>query len=420
LEPCSFDLEGAMTYRDVQFLGYAIPTIPLVVSDVGDPNGPGFVEGRYIGIEPPTKDIDERIALIVNAARQTLASGSVVSDPGTLKVFVVPEFSIRGDSGAYNNDPPTDFFTYFRTGFAQAVADAAFADWLFVIGTVVTTVQYDPDPSQNLKARVREDLAIALGNAWQYAYAHGDQKMADAVFNLLVTYTQYSHSDPIYEVLNRCYVVPGGTTPDKIYPDGLSVEKKFISNEDFVLNLYTNAFAEEDVVYPDIDERDGEDKEAAFDPLSIFTIAGIKFGIEVCLDHSRARLRRNRRPDTELVQIQLVPSCGMQIVQGSIIAGKAGLVFNCDGQYDNLDPTSQPNATDSVWTTTESNQAHTQLTAVVTPCTGNTPGTGDAVVQKPQVTVRQLMISDSTAPQLFAYGSGEVHIYSPLAIPPPS
>jgi len=407
-------------YSNVQFLGYAIPTIPLIVSDVGDPNGPGFVEGRYIGIDPPAKDIDERIAMIINAAQQTLASSAFDPDPATLKIFVVPEFSIRGTSGAYNDDPSTDdYFTYFRTGFAKAAAAASFQNWLFAIGTVVTTVQECPDPSTNLKARVREDLAVALGNAWQYANANHEDKMANAVFNLLVSYTQYCHSDPMFGVTNRCFVVAGGA-PDPVYPQGLSIEKKFISNEDFVLNLYTNAFAEEDVVYPDIDEKDGEAKQTAFDPLSIFTIDGIKFGVEVCLDHSRARLRRNRQPETELVQIQLIPSCGMQIVQGSIVAGKNGLVFNCDGQYDNLDPTSHPNATSSVWMATESNRAHTQLTSVVTPCAGNTPGTNDAVVAKPSATVTRLMVVDSTAaPQLFAYGSGEVHIYTSLPIPPP-
>ena len=46
------------SYSNVQFLGYAIPTIPLIVGDVGDPNGPGFVEGRYIGIDPPAKDAE--------------------------------------------------------------------------------------------------------------------------------------------------------------------------------------------------------------------------------------------------------------------------------------------------------------------------------------------------------------------------
>jgi hypothetical protein len=214
-------------------------------------------------------------------------------------------------------------------------------------------------------------------------------------------------------------VVAGGS-PDPTYPQGLSVEKKFISNEDFVLNLSRNTFAEEDVGYPDIDEKDGEDKQTAFDDLSIFTIGGIKFGIEVCIDHAYSRLRRNRRPDTELIQIQLVPSCGMQIKQGSIIAGKNGLVFNCDGQYDNLGASSQPNATDSVWTPTESHRAHTQLTAVVTPCIGEKPGIHDAVVTSPSVTVKQLMIKDSTASQLFAYGPGEVHVYSPLPVPPPA
>jgi hypothetical protein len=408
-------------YTDVQFIGYAIPSIPLLVGDVGDPNGAGFVEGRYIGIDPTAADIDARIELAMNAIRQTISSGAVDSSASTLKIFVMPEFSFRGTRGAYNSDRPgVDYFTYFRTRFAKEVAGAAFDGWLFVVGTIVNTAA-DYVPGQNrkrdLKARVREDLGIALGNAWQYADANHDEALASFVFKMLVAYTQYAHDDPIYEVTDRSFVVAGGR-PDATYPEGLSVEKKFVSNEDFVLNLYTNAFAEDDVAYPDIDEKNGEDKREAFDDLSIFTIKGIRFGLEVCLDHSRARLRRNRRPDTETVQIQLIPSCGMQIVQSSIIAAAGGLVFNCDGQYDHSLAGSVPDTTDSVWTATVSKRAHSQVTQVVTPCSGNDPSKNMAAVTKPSASATTIPVTDAAASRLYAYGAGEVHVYAPLSVPP--
>jgi hypothetical protein len=408
------------TYTDVQFIGYAIPSIPRVVADIADPNGPGFVEGRYIGIDPADADIDARIDLTMNALRQTLESDAVDASATTLKIFIMPEFTFRGKRGAYNNDPPAvDYFTQFRTQFAKHVAEPVYQGWLFVFGTTVNTAgDYVPgqDPKRDLKARVREDMAMALANMWQFARAHHDPAMATFVFNTLVSYTQYCRTDPVYEITNKSYVVAGGT-PDAGYAEGLSVEKKFISAEDFVLNLYSNAFAEENQAYPDIDEKNGEDKQTAFDDLSIFTIQGIKFGLEVCLDHYRARLRRNRTPDTELVQIHLIPSCGMQIAPLSVVAGAGGLVFNCDGQYD-LDPGSQPEAANSIWTGTASHRAHTQLTQVVTHCTGNDPTCNPPVLTKPNATVTTVPIDDPTAPKLFAYGAGEVHVYTPLPVPP--
>lgn len=404
-------------YTNVQFIGYAIPSIPLTVADIGNPGTPCFVEGRYTGIDPATADIDERIGLTLKAVRQAVKSGAVDASPSTLKIFLMPEFSFRGTQGAYE----AEYFTYFRKEFARRVAVRAYDGWLFVVGTIVNTAEdyvRGKDPKRDLKARVRENLAIAIADVWQYANSHHDTALATFATVTLNAYTIYCHANPIFEVTDKSYVVAGGSR-NAHYPEGLSIEKKFISNEDFVLNLHSNAYAEEEVAYPPIDEHDGEDKQRAFDPLSIFTIEGIKFGVEVCLDHMQARLRRNRIPKDELVQIHLVPSCGMQIVQPSIIAAAGGYVFNCDGQYDDLAPGSQPGRTDSVWTGTASHRAHTQLTEVVKPCKGNYPSRNAAEVKKPATKVTKVPIVAASASRLYAYGPGEVHVYSVLPVPPP-
>jgi len=409
------------TYTHVQFIGYAIPTIPQSIRDIGDPNSPGFVEGRYIGIEPPAADIGARIDLTMNAVEQTMKSGAVDASPTTLKIFLMPEFAFRGKNGAYSDSATVDYFTMFRTKFASRVADAAYEGWLFVFGTVLNTLgdyRRGESPDLDRKARVREDLAIALANAWVYAEGEQDTLLSTFLTNTLGLYTQYCHSDPVYEVADRSYVVGGGSR-DADYPEGLSIEKKFISNEDFVLNLYKNAFSEEACAFPPICENNGENKQEPFDALSIFTIKGIKFGVEVCLDHYKARLRCNRTPDTEVVQIHLIPSCGMQITQPSIVACSGGLVFNCDGQYGDLDPTSTPNASDSIWTTTASNRSHTQLAQVASPCSTNNPSANMAVLTRPAATVTTVAIEDPNAGKLYAYGAGEVHVYTSLPVPPP-
>ena len=407
-------------YERVQFIGYAIPSTPLILADIGDPNSPGFIEGRYIGIEPAGDDINARIELTMNAIQAAAKSDAVDSSPTTLKIFVMPEFTFRGTRGAYDAEI---YFDAFRARFMECVVDNKdYEGWLFVVGTFVNIMgDYvrGVDPKRDRRARVREDLAMALANAWQYCNKNDDPELATIVNDTLRTYTKYCHDHPIYEVADRSYVVAGGRRDDADYPEGLSIEKKFISNEDFVLNLHSNAFAEEQAAYPDIDEKNGEDKQQAFDDLSIFTIRGIKFGVEVCLDHYKARIRRNRQPNTNLVQIQIIPSCGMQIVDSSVVAGPEGYVFNCDGQYDEFDLTSNPGAGASIWTGTDSNRAHTQLTKVGKPCSGNDPTCDQPNLIMPDATVTKITIEDDSAPKLFAYGAGEVHIYSWLKIPPP-
>jgi hypothetical protein len=403
-------------YTDVQFLGYAIPSIPQQIADIGGADDPGFVEGRYVGIEPETRDIEARIELTMSAVRQAVERGKVDTARSTLKIFVMPEFTFRGKKGAYD----ARMFARFCRQFARRVGVPAYEGWLFVVGTIVNTEKdyhRGEDRERDREARVREDLAIALANTWQHCSTFDDPKFAAFTFKTLTAYTKYCHAHPLYVVTDRSYLVAGGA-PDAKYPNGLSVEKKFLSNEDFVLNFYTNVNAEEDVAYPPIDEKFGENKRKPFDDFSIFTIKGIKFGLEVCLDHYRARLRCNRRPKTELVQIQLIPSCGMQIVQPSIIAAPGGLVFNCDGQYAELGKGSTPGPKDSIWTAALSGKAHTQLTQVVTRCSGNDPKHDMAELRKPAAKVTRVRIRDD-ASKIYAYGAGEVHVYTPLPVPPP-
>jgi hypothetical protein len=47
------------------------------------------------------------------------------------------------------------------------------------------------------------------------------------------------------------------------------------------------------VAYPAIDESDGDVKKSALDSKCLFTMDGISFAVEICLDHRRARLRQS-------------------------------------------------------------------------------------------------------------------------------
>lgn len=404
-------------YTDVQFIGYALTTTPAITAELGFPL---FVEGRYIGIDPPLADIDARIAMIMNALAQTVAAPDAVdASPTTLKIFMMPEFPIRGPQGAYDNDPPAiDYFKYFRKELARRVADASWKDWLFVAGTFVETVGYvrKNDPELDHKAQLREKVTMALANAWANASV-SCPTVAGQLETALDAFADYCRHEPLYQVTDKCYVVAGGPPDPADYPDGLSIQKKFMSNEDFVLNLYGKSVTENQCAYPLIPEFHGEDKLQPFDDYSIFTTRGIKFGLEVCLDHYNARLRTNRLPESELVQIQLVPSCGMQIQPASVIAGPDGLVFNCDGQYGGM-----TTAEGTLWCSSTISGAHAQVAQVVTPC-GDCPPAQNAVnaqlVAPSASKVTTISIDAPDASKLYAYGAGQVLVFEPLPVPPP-
>ena len=71
----------------------------------------------------------------------------------------------------------------------------------------------------------------------------------------------------------------------------------------------------------------------------VFTMDGITFGVEVCLDHGDARLKNYYDPSKggappasePNVQVHLIPSCGMSIKNPCVV--KDGLVFNVDATH---------------------------------------------------------------------------------------
>jgi hypothetical protein len=287
---------------------------------------------------------------------------------------------------------------------------------------VCTTKQYSPGGSGPLEteARFRERLAATLAKAWSEARATGNQPLQNLVFGWMRGLTAHSHANPLFVLTNRCYVLEGSANPT--YPGGLSVEKKYVSNEDFIVNLYSGVFAEEEVSYVTVDDSYGEDKRSPFDSLSVFGIGGITFGVEICLDHADYRLRKHMR-DSSPVQVQVVTSCGMQIKQSAIAAVEGGLVFNCDGQYGAPGRGLLPGRSTCLWTSSANQMAHSQLTVVsataTSPFEPEHPSRGQASVVKPDLADAEVFhVARVNTRKLWAHGAGEIHVYEPLAVPP--
>lgn len=212
-----------------------------------------------------------------------------------------------------------------------------------------------------------------------------------------------------------------------------TTEKYFASNEDFLLWEAGGAqvITEQMVAYPNLDLSGGDFKDSPTDSLAIFKVPGsASVGVEICLDHADQRLRRStlRSPwpggENEL-NLHLVPSCGMNLLEASVAAATGGYAFNCDGLY-----ALGENATGgegvpvgpvaSLWQSYfgpagSGGAAHTQLTRIKRgPVGADSASVGalDAEFEIPQVDVVQIPLGPvPEASAVFAGGTGAVHIY---------
>lgn len=350
-------------YSKVQMIGLAISTTPSNLTSIAETSD----DGSYLGLDDPQKDISNRIGFLKEAIKQAYEMRDKSSD--VLKVFTVPEFFFRGNKGAYLGDNRKIFNTHFDDLVYGFLAKEDFADWLFVLGTLLTSntkADNNKEPAQSL-AKVGASLVSVYELLPRTdREAVGDQSLCDppslsnllkmldekdcvdpseacATENLnsseqpkeppfvtvLAAALNYCNSIADIDVYNCCHIVEGGSSQPTI----ISVQKKYKSKEDFILRGPNDNYLQTTVRYPEIPE-DSEIKKEFSDPYSIFNFHGINFGIEICLDHRRKRLvNAYEQQRGQLVDVQIVVSCGMAIRDESIAAVENGIVFNCDGEY---------------------------------------------------------------------------------------
>lgn len=409
-----------MKYTSIVFSAYVVPTIPALTGAVGDPDGAGFVTGKYVGVDgDPKDDVAARFKLVAAAANQAYGLATETrDDESVLHIFVIPEFFFRGPNGAYESPSKDHGLHDELMRLVREFADQPkFSHWMFVCGTILETDAAYAETSKQKNGKLRDDVISAITRAY-----HGtdNDETREFTFDLLVKATEFAQKHPLHKIHNRCYIYKQNSTE---YPEGLFIEKRYVSHEDFVVSVYSpNAYSEASVAYPYIDESDGELKKSAFDSKSLFTLDGISFATEICLDHRRGRLREVRKshePSQVPVDVHLVVSCGMQLQQPSVVAKTGGLVFNTDGQYAKRDVKASPDDKDSIFTASADGKGHTQMCVVAKEADIDTGA--DAQLQQP------MNVKVTTAPldapsgvqidQVEAYGAGEVHVYSKCSLP---
>jgi hypothetical protein len=337
------------TYDRIRFIGYAIPTTPAGVVGIGNPNGSGAVAGSYLGDSRTENDLEGRVAVLAHAVR-TAKAALPPNDRGVINVLLAPEFFFHGPQGPYiYKSPDQDPVELLSRRLRAAFPRAEYPNWMFVCGTAISSMVRDIDAVlASNSAQTRNQVVKSLSEQWQAAYG----PLKAAIFDLLVSFIKICHSHPNCQVRNRSVIVSdlpihlsGASGPI----DLMTTEKYYVSNEDFLLYETTGkrVITEQMTAYAPIDLSGGDTKRDPFDEYAVFrqcdlaptgtaSSAGMGVGIEICLDHRDVRLRRAIGRDSDPaggIHVQLIPSCGMQILSGSVATGKGGLVFNCDGQY---------------------------------------------------------------------------------------
>jgi len=175
----------------------------------------------------------------------------------------------------------------------QVVADEAFNDYLFVGGTILAAEPADP----------KMNITQAIKDARNIVY------------------------------YNFASVVKGGSNSHSHM-----VQKRYISGADFLSRSELPNPSDEDLhLYGDATlalQDTIQQRGVQIVPHNVLEIDGIRFGVEICLDHRMGQLYNNIQlyEQGQLVDVQLITSAGMAIERGPNPVVPGGVVYLSDGE----------------------------------------------------------------------------------------
>lgn len=427
-------------YSKIRFIGYAIPTGPsqdqLILST--------YTTGCYLASSDMQQDMRARVAILKNAvdvAKKALPANDDIASVNN--IFLAPEFYFHGHLGPYvydsnSADPVAELMALLTATFDAAT----YPNWTFVFGTAITAkVENIHAVFQSQAVQMHKKLVRGLAESAEAEYGNArtvaSRILSDAITDL--------RENPAIEVRDRALVfsnllldVPAKTLSTK----QMTAEKYFLSNIDFLLfdREHRDVVTEEMVGYPHVDLSNGDIKQDPFDKYAIFrqnygeenVPNHVDMGVEICLDHDDARLRKNmdREPfpsKADGLHVQLVPSCGSAIVPECVAVNINGFVFNCDG-WSVIDGISTPQYGEegnfkflfADYTVTVNDMkygAHTQLARVSKAALGNDPNYFCAEFQvlnekdAVAIAVPTPQLIQGSLSDYFAAGAGAIHIY---------
>ena len=371
-------------YETMVALGYAIKTGTTIAWLDSSGRNVGTASG-YLGAGTPQADMTARVNQMIAAIRAAYAlyqanraaalfpgGGTLVRPPSmveerdrkALKLFMGPEFFFRGALGAFTSDHLHG--KEARPSFGEA-AEASlldrlraetqksqYADWLFVLGTFVCGSEDTgvacfsghpgawmapaPVPSTVLRAGTDTKPLLKCPTCNRFLLCSCGHPLR--VFR----------NQPAVCTKPGCTVVQTGVFEEQVQKivvdnyalvqkggygsgDGLhdyTLQKELVSSIDFKITGGPARPGQKRIFNADQlvegppsgspDERRGG---------GVFTMDGIAFGMEICLDHLAQRLTKD--PEKGRIQIQLIPSAGMDIKAPAVACIANGVLFNVDG-----------------------------------------------------------------------------------------
>ncbi len=313
---------GAHRYHEATCIGYQVQT-----GEFRQVGGQWIVDyrgrrgGQGTRSMQDSMDVGGRIAVLkraIETAHQRYTQLSQYTPPDRerrrLKIFMAPEFFFRGGHGAYGIGEVSRVFASMR----QLTGEARFEDWLFVFGTVVCATEKE---SYDSATGAATKIGMMLDNV--APIQKGGYSQSDGLHDHIVTKEFVSHID-YSRALRADPNLPGMALPHASWGD---VRHRMIRlNGQVERALPPEGSRDVGTVVPPckpgLSERAGG---------GIFTVDGVTFGMEICLDHAKHRLCD--AVDRGALQIQLVPSAGMSISDQSIAVVPGGLVFNVDSKH---------------------------------------------------------------------------------------
>jgi len=268
-------------------------------------------------------DLSARLVLLREALETALSLETIDTSPSTMKVFMAPEFLLRGPSDACSREDVLGDPCHSASMLSQLQALVSGPNWLHwqclfgtILGGSADVEESGEDASESY------NMAILLKGGLQTfeeksRYCHTFLKR---------------HQNGI-DFLQRGIDLEARAVASQSASKGKRDSVGLASAESLVSVMKSAMAREEAFEKPHLAGKTLQDDVNE----NVVSVSGCSWGVEVCLDHSMARLKKElkERPELGPLDVQLVTSCGMDVRKTSVAVRPGGLVLHCDGLHGN-------------------------------------------------------------------------------------
>lgn len=319
-----------LEYADIQFISYQVDTFPKTgnlhymgnrdhIFDGQVHSLPTYeIDDEYLGKASAKDDIDNRCDLVKEAIEAAAKRAEISAAENCLKLFMMPEFYFRGSAGAYSLDDYQKVIEKLR----KLVEGDNWKNWLFVFGTILAIFEPLAIETEGSKGKIQNRKTI-LNTVLVQKGGAGEEKSCVIVKDVMSN-IDFSRQKQIKfdAATGQRYVIKKNAAPDHLWDENVDHLKAGKQKGWWIFKKW------------DPNQKAGKENQVAnYSGLGIFEMEKITFGVEVCLDHALQRLKKSPLPKgNNWIQVQLIPSAGMDPKEESVVACKHGWVFNCDGR----------------------------------------------------------------------------------------